>query len=192
MKQAAIYVIIGIVCMLSFTVLFDKYNKAIAENERLQNNIEYYSTFGKENIVLQSTVKELKESKDSLIQEIDSIQGLLKLKPKETKTVVYTETVINDTIRDTISTSRDFHALIQPNNLTSFEVIRKDTTLTLIPDIRNSQTVFIQTESRYKYKGFFNRLIRFNFSKIKQDKYYIHNTNNLIKVEETRVVNIVD
>lgn len=169
-----------------------KTNKALKQdNERLQQNIEYYSSFGQENIVLQHTVQELEQSKDSLIQHINTIQKKLDLKPKETKEIIYTETVIHDTIVQNIPATYNFSAIVRPNDLTTIEVTRIDTTLAVIPTIYNSQTIFIQTEKRYKYKNFFSRLIHFNFGKITTNRYYIDNSNDLIQVEDTRVIDVV-
>lgn len=173
-------------------VLRNKNQKLKEDNQRLQTNIEYYSSFGSENIVLQHTVKELKESKDSLVQHINDIQKKLDLKPKETRTVFYNETVIRDTIRDTVPMTFNFEVTMRPNDLTAITVSRQDSMLTVIPDIRNSQTLFIQTEKRYKYKNFFSRLIHFNFGKVTTSRYYIDNSNDLIKVEDTRVIDVVD
>lgn len=189
------YIIIGLICaaLLGLCIKGIKNYKALqVENKRLQTNIEYYSSFGSENIVLQHTVKELKESKDSLVQHINAIQKKLDLKPKETRTVFYNETVIRDTIRDTVPMTFNFEVTMRPNDLTAITVSRQDSMLTVIPDIRNSQTLFIQTEKRYKYKNFFSRLIHFNFGKVTTNRYYIDNSNDLIKVEDTRVIDVVD
>lgn len=192
MKKYIIISIIFIAMACTIGVLRNKNQKLKEDNQRLQTNIEYYSSFGSENIVLQHTVKELKESKDSLVQHINDIQKKLDLKPKETRTVFYNETVIRDTIRDTVPMTFNFEVTMRPNDLTAITVSRQDSMLTVIPDIRNSQTLFIQTEKRYKYKNFFSRLIHFNFGKVTTNRYYIDNSNDLIKVEDTRVIDVVD
>lgn len=172
-------------------ILQNKNQKLKADNERLQTNIEYYSSFGSENIVLQNTVQELEQSKDSLIQHINQIQKELKLKPKETRTIIYNDVVIHDTIVERIPETFNFDVTVRPNDQTSIQVTRQDTLLTVIPEIYNSQTIFIQTEKRYKYKNFFSRLFHFNFGKVTTNRYYIDNSNDLIQVENTRVIDVV-
>lgn len=186
-------VLIGVFLILFGVIssLFETNRKLRKDNARLQNNIEYYSSFGSENIVLQNTIKELEQSKDSLIQNINTIQKELKLKPKETRTIIYTETVVRDTVKDTVPMTFNFEVTLKPNDLTAITVSRYDSLLTVIPEIRNSQTIFIQTEKRYKYKNFFSRLFHFNFGKVTTNRYYIDNSNELIQIEDTRIIDVV-
>lgn len=168
--------------------LWNSREKILHENARLENNLAYYSSLKKENIVLMEKADRLSKSNDSLLQKISVAQKRLGLKPKDTKSIVYTETVLRDTLRDTIPVTRDFIAVITPNSETSVTVIRKDSSLTVIPDIRNSQTLFVQRERKYKYKGFFRRLFHLCWKKTVTERYYIDNSNSLIKTGETRVV----
>lgn len=191
MKKYFIIALVGIVMLAVIDTLHKQKQRLAAENERLMNNLEYYSSFGARNIVLQSTVDELKHSNDSLVRNIWALQKKLKLSEDDTNTVVYVETVLNDTLRDTIVSDRDFHTVVKPNDMTSIEVVRQDTLLQVIPDIRNSQTLFIQTEKHYKYRTFWKRLIHFNFKKVSTDTYTIHNGNDLIKTGDTRVINLI-
>lgn len=183
-----------LVLLLTSAILYDKYQKAVLETERIKSNLEFYeskyNSSDSTNIVLRHTIDEISSSRDSLISNVDGLRKKLKLKPKQVNTIVYTETVLRDTIRDTIPVTVDFHTVVTPNDQTSIEITRKDSTLTVVPNIRNEQTVFVYTESKYKYKGFFNRLIHLNFSKVKTDKYVIENSNDLIKTGESRVVNV--
>lgn len=178
--------------MITMSLLVHSNQKLKLENTRLQNNIEYYSALGTENIVLRNTIDELEQSKDSLVQRIMEVQKKLALKPKEIKEIVYVETVVRDTIVQTIPETYNFSVVVEPNELTSISIDRQDTTLTVIPDIRNHQTLFIQAEKRWKYKGFFRRLIHFNWKKITTNKYYINNSNDLIHIEETRIIDVVE
>lgn len=173
---------------------YKQYINTLNENKRLKNNIEFYENRANRhynsNVVLQHTVAELKNSKDSLIQKINSLQKELKLKPKNVKTIVYTETVLRDTLRDTISVDVNFRKVLKPNEQTAIEVIRQDSSLTVIPNIQNNQTLFIHNTYQYKYKNWFSRLIHFNFSKTQTTKYTINNSNNLIKINDSRVINM--
>lgn len=194
LKQIIVSGLILLILGSVTTVLYTKYKNAVNENDRLRTNLEYYqsrySQGDSTNIVLRHTAAELSSSRDSLIQRVDSLRKELGLKPKSVQTIVYTETVLRDTIRDTIPVTLNFTATVKPNSQTSIEVIRQDSSLTVIPDIRNEQTVFVYTEKKYKYKCWFSRLIHFNFKKFRTDKYIIENSNDLIKTGESRVVNV--
>lgn len=194
LKQIIVSGLILLILGSVTTVLYTKYKNAVNENDRLRTNLEYYqsrySQGDSTNIVLRHTAAELSSSRDSLIQKVDSLRKELGLKPKSVQTIVYTETVLRDTIRDTIPVTLNFTATVKPNSQTSIEVIRQNSSLTVIPDIRNEQTVFVYTEEKYKYKCWFSRLIHFNFKKFRTDKYIIENSNDLIKTGESRVVNV--
>lgn len=196
LKRIIVSGVVLLILGLATSVLYTKYKNAVNESDRLRTNLEFYqSKCGQSdstNIVLRHTVAELSSSRDSLIQRADSLRKELKLKPKSIQTIVCTETVLRDTIRDTIPVTLNFTATVKPNSQTSIEVIRKDSSLTVIPDIRNEQTVFVYTEEKYKYKCWFSRLIHFNFKKVRTDKYVIKNSNDLIKTGESRVVNVED
>lgn len=196
LKRIIVSGVVLLILGLATSVLYTKYKNAVNESDRLRTNLEFYqSKCGQSdstNIVLRHTVAELSSSRDSLIQRVDSLRKELKLKPKSIQTIVCTETVLRDTIRDTIPVTLNFTATVKPNSQTSIEVIRKDSSLTVIPDIRNEQTVFVYTEEKYKYKCWFSRLIHFNFKKVRTDKYVIKNPNDLIKTGESRVVNVED
>lgn len=196
LKRIIVSGIVLLILGLATSVLYTKYKNAVNESDRLRTNLEFYQhkcgQSDSTNIVLRHTVAELSSSRDSLIQRVDSLRKELKLKPKSIQTIVYTETVLRDTIRDTIPVTLNFTATVKPNSQTSIEVIRQDSSLTVIPDIRNEQTVFVYTEEKYKYKCWFSRLIHFNFKKVRTDKYVIKNSNDLIKTGESRVVNVED
>lgn len=194
LKQIIVSGLILLILGSVTTVLYTKYKNAVNENDRLRTNLEYYqsrySQGDSTNIVLRHTAAELSSSRDSLIQKVGSLRKELGLKPKSVQTIVYTETVLRDTIRDTIPVTLNFTTTVKPNSQTSIEVIRQNSSLTVIPDIRNEQTVFVYTEEKYKYKCWFSRLIHFNFKKFRTDKYIIENSNDLIKTGESRVVNV--
>lgn len=194
LKRLIVSGVVLLILGLGVSVMYTKYKTAVNESDRLRTNLEYYqsrcSQSDSTNIVLRHTAAELSSSRDSLIQRVDSLRKALKLKPKEVQTIVYSEVILRDTIRDTIPTTPNFTATVNPNSQTSIKVIRQDSSLTIIPDIRNEQTVLVYTEERYKYKCWFSRLIHLNFKKLRTDKYIIENSNDLIKTGESRVVNV--
>ena len=186
-----------IILMLTAFLFYTGNKLKVQEREidRLGNNFEYYqdllSNTYKENRVLQLNVNEFKETKDSLIQEIKTVQKKLKIKDKELQLASIQEVEIKyDTT--VVVTSDDFTLEIKPNTLTSIIIEKKDSLLKHTLDIRNSQTLFIKNEKVYKrqYKNWFRRLLHFDFKKKNICTYQIDNSNSLIKIENTRFVEL--
>lgn len=145
------------------------------------------------NNTLELTIQEYKNSNDSLIKVINDQQEKLKIKDNQLRQVTSTETIIRDTIVEKIPINdTDFTIELKPNQLTTITVSRKDSILTHTMEILNRQDLFIYTKKVYRnqYKNFFQRLIHFDFKKDKINKYQIVNSNDLIKVIDTRVINI--
>ena len=145
------------------------------------------------NNTLELTIQEYKNSNDSLIKVINDQQEKLKIKDNQLRQVTSTETIIRDTIVEKIPINdTDFTIELKPNQLTTITVSRKDSILTHTMEILNRQDLFIYTKKVYRnqYKNFFQRLIHFDFKKDKINKYQIVNSNDLIKVIDTRVMNI--
>lgn len=188
---------LSMIIILSAIVLIqhNKIKDRDTQIDRLNNNVEYYqnnlSKNKEENRTLQFSIQEYKESKDSLIQEINQVQKKLKIKDKELSQVQQQHQAIK---LDTTVIVRDsnFVTEIKPNNLTSLIIIKKDSILTAKLNIRNSQTLFIKHSKEYrnKYKNFFIRLLHFDFKKRNVFNYEIHNSNPIIKIEESRLVEI--
>lgn len=165
----------------------------------LTNNLEQYQSlagnFQNDNRVLQLTARDFKYSNDSLLKQIDKYKKELKIKDKELKSVSSVQTVIRDTLTQTVPVEqKNFEVELKPNDLTSVVVSRKDSILTAILDIQNEQIVYIsqKKEWRNKYKNFFQRLFHFDFKKDRVSRYKIQNTNDLIRVTNTRIINIKD
>lgn len=145
------------------------------------------------NNTLELTIQEYKNSNDSLIRIINDQQEKLKIKDNQLRQVTSTETIIRDTIVEKIPINdTNFTIELKPNQLTTITVSRKDSILTHTMEILNRQDLFIYTKKVYRnqYKNFFQRLIHFDFKKDKINKYQIVNSNDLIKVIDTRVINI--
>lgn len=193
------YKIIAVIVISILTaILFyqhDQLQKKNLEIDRVTNNYEFYMKQTAESIqqnqVLQLTLNEYKETKDSLIQKIKATQKKLKIKEKELSQVqVQEQEIVHDTT--VVVKSNDFEVEIKPNSLTSIIISRKDTLLKHRLDIRNSQTVFVGQKKIYKrqYKNWFQRLLHFDFKKKTIYKYQIDNSNKLIKIENTRIVEL--
>lgn len=193
------YKIIAVIVISILTaILFyqhDQLQKKNLEIDRVTNNYEFYMKQTAESIqqnqVLQLTLNEYKETKDSLIQKIKATQKKLKIKEKELSQMqIQEQEIVHDTT--VVVKSNDFEVEIKPNSLTSIIISRKDTLLKHHLDIRNSQTVFVGYKKIYKrqYKNWFQRLLHFDFKKKTIYKYQIDNSNKLIKIENTRIVEL--
>ena len=88
----------------------------------------------------------------------------------------------------------DFNKELKLNDLTTIIVSRKDSILTAKIDIKNQQTIFVTENKEYKntYKNWLVRFFHFDFKKIHIKNYQIVNSNPLIKVTDTRVIEIPD
>ena len=191
-------VTIGIISLLTVTIfvlggqLKDKQN----EIDRLSNNIQAYEELvtNKEqtNTVLQLTINELNNSKDSLIQEIQQTKKKLNVKNKNLVQAQVINTVIKDTVTKVITVDRNFNETLKINPLTTIKVSRTDSILTAKIDIQNQQILFIEEKKVYKnrYKNGWIRFWHFDWKKIRVRKYQIENSNPLIRVLDTRIVEI--
>ena len=168
-----------------------------ARISQIYNNYKYYeSQFNgteKENRVLQLTVNELKLSKDSLVQAVNKAKKELKVKDQNLKEAHVINTEMKDSASVEIKTKNvDFSEKLKLNELTTITVNRKDSILTAILDLRNSQILFVEEKKEYRnqYKNGFQRFLHFDWKKDRVRKYQIHNSNKLIKVTDTRIVEV--
>lgn len=195
---------IKVLIIIAFSLLFinnirlqNKVNSLDKELARSINNASTWENIANSNIdnnnALELTIQEYKNSNDSLIKVINDQQEKLNIKDNQLYQVTSTETVIRDTIVEKIPINdTDFTIELKPNQLTTITVSRKDSIFTHTMEILNRQDLFIYTKKVYRnqYKNFFQRLIHFDFKKDKINKYQIVNSNDLIKVIDTRVINI--
>lgn len=195
---------IKVLIIIVFSLLFinnirlqNKVNSLDKELARSINNASTWENIANSNIdnnnTLELTIQEYKNSNDSLIRIINDQQEKLKIKDNQLHQITSTETIIRDTIVEKIPINdTDFTIELKPNQLTTITVSRKDSILTHTMEILNRQDLFIYTKKVYRnqYKNFFQRLIHFDFKKDKVNRYQIINSNDLIKVIDTRVINI--
>lgn len=191
-------ILIGIIALLSI-VSYNLYNKVNELDKLLSNalnNVQQYqsivSEVKDENRVLQLTIDDFNLSKDSVLQELSITKDSLNIKNKELKQAMSATTLITDTIIQQIPIETNFNVELKPNQLTTIKISRVDSTITCIPEIYNHQDLFIYNKKVYRnrYKNWFQRLIHFDFKKDKIQRYQIVNSNNLLKVLDTRVVSI--
>ena len=180
--------------------LYNK-NKALSESlEMAKNNIEAYqdivSGTQQANGVLILQVEELQNSKDKLIQQVDSVRKELGIKAKavsnaatQTQTILVSKSKgvgvnLIEILKDTVYTDS-----IDYNNLTTvYYTIGKDT-VDIRLDVKNTQYLYTHKTREYKNKkNFFKRLFTLDFKKVDRYKYKIVNTNDLIKESDIRII----
>lgn len=191
-------VIAVIIIMILAAFLYIAKGKLDYINKRFdaaQNNYEYYmnkySNVEEQNKLLQFTIEDYKETKDSLITEIKTVQKKLKIKDKELQqTQLQKQEIKHDTT--VVVKSNDFKLEIKPNNLTSIIINKKDSLLTHTFEIKNQQTLFITNKRVYKnkYKNWFIRLLHFDWKKKNNIKYQIDNSNDLIEITDSRMIEL--
>lgn len=192
-KVLAVF-IIGI--FAAFIVL--QHNQLTNKNkeiDRLNNNIIYYQeqqdTLKDSNRVLRLTIDEFKDSKDSIVSQLNDARKELNIKDKQLKQAQsQTQQIIVDTA--IVVKENNFKEVIKPNELTSIIIAKTDSILTAKIDIKNTQTLFLSSKKEYKrkYKNWFRRLLKFDFKKQTVYNYTIKNSNSLIKVTDTKLITV--
>lgn len=195
---------LSVALLLGWGTMLHKQNKKLSERlETAFNNIEAYqgivSNNEKDKLTLQLTIQDMQESKDSLLQQLDSVRAANKIKPSalisaatQTQHVnvnggkgVYGDlTVI---LKDTTYTDS-----ISYNPLTKvYYTIGKDT-VDINIDLQNTQYLYTYKHKEYKNKkSFIKRLFTLDFKKVVKSRYEIVNTNNLINTSDVRVIEII-
>ena len=168
-----------------------------------QNNIEAYQGSLKEsqqaNNVLRISLDELQDQNDALLYKVDSVMKQTKIKPTQLYTAA-TQTQLIDVmngkgvggdlteiLRDTI-----YNDTLRYNDLTTiYYTIGKDT-VNMKLDIKNTQYLYLYTDRQYKNKkSFIKRLFTLDFKKVNKYKYNIVNTNDLVRTDDVRVIEII-
>lgn len=169
-----------------------------------QNNIEAYqgSLAGSQqaNNVLRFSVDELQYQNDKLLQDIDSVCQELNIKTKELNTAATQKQVlyVNDSkgVRgDLLQILKDttYSDTLKYNPLTTVAYTIGRDTVNISLDIQNTQYLYIYTTREYKNKkSFFKRLFTFDWKKVNRYKYEIYNTNDLLKSEDVRIVELIN
>lgn len=194
---------LSVALLLAWGITLSHNNKKLSESlEMAQNNIEAYqgSLAGSQqaNNVLQLSVNELQQNNDILVQKLDSVRGLLKVKPKYIKTaatqtqsvnVIDSKGVGGDII--TILKDTTYNDSINYNDLTTvYYTIGKDS-VSIGLKLENTQYLYTFVQRQYKNKkSFIKRLLTLDFKKVNRYKYEIVNTNDLLKTSDVRVVEV--
>lgn len=185
--------------LLIYGISLYKDNKKLTTSlEQAQNNIEAYqglvSSSQQANGVFRLDISQLKESKDSLLRELDSVREVNKIKAKDITTAATQTQVLN------VNKSKGVRGIVLPkdtvykdsiqyNNLTKvYYTIHKDS-INIGIDLKNTQYLYIYTKKEYKNKkNFFKRLFTLDFKKVLRYQYTITNTNDLLKGKDIRII----
>lgn len=181
----------------------NKANRLSQELKMANNNIEAYQDAlnGAQQAsgVLRLDMKKLKDYNDKLVQQIDSIRKTEKLKSKEIQVAATQKQIINVNKSkgvggDIITILKDsvYKDSLQYNNLTKvYYTICKDS-VNIKLDVQNTQYLYVYKHREYKNKkNFFKRLITFDWKKKDVYKYKIHNTNDILKEDSIRIIEVI-
>lgn len=187
--------------LLIYGITLYKTNKKLSESlEIAQNNIEAYqgslNDSQQANNVLKLDMNKLSEQNDKLIQQIDSVRKINKIKSDNLHTAAtQTQTIyvnnskgvrgdIIEILKDTIYTDT-----LQYNNLTKVYYSIGTDSVNITLDVKNTQYLYIFKTREYKNKkSFFKRLFTLDFKKVDRYKYKIVNTNDLLKEDSVRII----
>lgn len=192
-------VAVGLISLLIATI-FIQHNQLQEKNvelNRATSNVRAYqnlvSNNQERNRTLQLTIEELNHSNDSLLLQLKQTQKELKIKDKNLTDASVINTEIKDSVKTVIKKEAvDFEEELRLNPLTTIIVRRKDSILTAKIDLKNQQTILIYKKKEYKnfYKNGWVRFWHFDWRRIETKEYQIVNTNPLIKVTGTRIVEV--
>ena len=190
-------------CVASGIFYHNKANRLSEELKMANNNIEAYqdALYGSQQAsgVLRLDVKKLSEYNDKLVQQIDSIRKIQKVKKNEIQVAATQKQILNvnkskgvggDII--TIIKDSTYKDSLQYNPLTKvYYTISKDS-VNIELDVQNTQYLYVYKHREYKNKkNFFKRLITFDWKKKDVYKYKIHNTNDLLKEDSIKIIEAI-
>lgn len=190
-------------CLASGIFYRNKANRLSEELKMANNNIEAYqdALYGSQQAsgVLRLDVKKLSEYNDKLVQQIDSIRKIQKVKKNEIQVAATQKQILNvnkskgvggDII--TIIKDSTYKDSLQYNPLTKvYYTIGKDS-VNIKLDVQNTQYLYVYKHREYKNKkNFFKRLITFDWKKKDVYKYKIHNTNDLLKEDSIKIIEAI-
>lgn len=195
---------LSVALLLGWSIMLHRQNKKLSERlETAFNNIEAYqgmvSNNEKDKLTLQLTIQDMQESKDRLLQQLDSVRAANKIKPSALTSAATQIQHVNVNggkgvqgdltviLKDTTYTDS-----ITYNPLTKvYYTIGRDT-VDINIDLQNTQYLYTYKHKEYKNKkSFIKRLFTLDFKKVVKSKYEIVNTNNLINTSDVRVIEII-
>jgi hypothetical protein len=151
------------------------------------------------NRVLKLTTGDLRRSNDKYVQELEKTRKSLKRalnKPGDVSVGIGTEIHSTDTTYINNPCNFKLDTVVIHNELTRDSIKIENNKLISTISINNIQSLYVYSTREYvnEYDGWFkgglNRLIRLDWRKETIDRYDIVNTNDLIKVNNVRVIKV--
>lgn len=184
-----------------FAITLYKQNQKLSERlEMAETNVLAYQGLLNDsqqaNNVLRLDVKDLKDSKDSLLCELDDVRKQLNINKKALKLAATESQSINviegkKTDGQIIVKDSIYRDSIYYNDLTKVYYTIGTDTVSIELDIKNTEYFYIYTDKHFKHKKkFLKRLFTWDWKKITEVKYQIQNTNELFNCQDVRVVEI--
>ena len=166
-------------------------------NNSVQAYMDQFDASMKSRAVLELSAATLRRSNDSLIQSLEETRKSLKIalnKPGDVAANIVTKINTTDTIYLPLPAECRFDTVIKPNDLTKFSIKYENNSLIHSAEINNEQHLFVYSQREYinEYKNGFRRFLRFDWRKRDISRYEIENTNDKIKVTDTRVIKIIE
>lgn len=167
-------------------------NVNVIEAYRGMLNDEYAN-----NNVLRLDISTLNSVNDKLLNQLDSVKNELKISEKALRTAMVQQSTINVAEKEyiVVNDSCEFEKEFKLNPLTMVKIQLKDDSLRYELKIKNDQYLYIDSHRDWKnkHKSFFKRLFTWDWKKINYYKYNIVNSNPIIEIGKTRVIeNIKD
>lgn len=201
-KRIALEAILSLLVALSlaYGITMRNNNKKLTEDLKIaNNNIEAYqgllSNSQQANNVLQLQVKDLQHSNDKQISNLVSTANKNSIKTKQIQTAATQTQIIDVTSENETNIPLVKDTIIQDSIIYNiytklYYTINKDTIYTNL-QVKNKQDLIVYTKREYKNKkSFLKRLFTFDFKKIDNIQYKIINSNDLIKQDSIRVIQI--
>lgn len=194
---------LSVAFLIAISTFLGYQNKKLSEGlQTAFNDIEAYQGIlegmDKENVALTFTLDQLRNSNDSLLNELVEVGKQNNIKDKQINTAAtQTQTIsvngskgvrgdLVEIIRDTV-----YSDTLKFNELTSVSYTIGKDSVHIGLDINNKQYLYVYSKKEYKNKkNFFKRLITLDFKKVKKTEYKIVDTNDLIKTSDVRVIEL--
>lgn len=206
-KYLKIVPIIFLLLLVGYIGILIKENKNLKqETEILINNQYSYSqdllslqdTINNIRGVYKITIRELSESKDNALQEVNKLRNMLNVKDKELKELVHINASIQKDTTMNITTlendSCEFDLKIEYNPQTIFKIKRyqidSNAFLEHSANISSSFNAIIYKHSYWKEPVFFKRLFKFKWGKYHTERSVLKPSNDLIKIKDFKVIKI--
>lgn len=201
-KRFTVELILSSLLALSmmYGITMHKNNQMLSESlKTANNNIEAYQDIVNESQqacgVLKLDMQNLQQSNDKLIQQIDSVRKVNKIKDLNSAATQTQSLVVSKGKgvrgQDILTILKDttYNDSIHYNDLTIvyYNIGKDSVNITL--DIKNTQYLYTYKQRVYKNKkNFLKRLFTLDFKKVDLYKYTIINSNDLLKESDIRII----